>query len=91
MREINFEDSTTAKYPILTDLEVLNLDFDEFKHFLKAEIYKSTKFKAPKIAKKAALVLLHSQKSISRKILTFPHPTFRQWRSPDCRQNRQIW
>ena len=29
-REINFGDSTSAKYPILTDLEVFNFDFDEF-------------------------------------------------------------
>ena len=45
LREINFGDSRSAKSAILTHLEALNFDFCEFLHFLKAEIYKSTKFR----------------------------------------------
>ena len=36
LREINFEDSKSAKSAILTHLEALNFDFYEFLHFLKA-------------------------------------------------------
>ena len=38
LREINFEDSRSAKSAILTRLEALNFNFHEFLHFLKAEI-----------------------------------------------------
>ena len=37
LREINFEDSRSAKFAILPHLEALNFDFYEFLHFLKAE------------------------------------------------------
>ena len=69
LREINFDDSGSAKSAILTHLEALNFDFNVFLHFLKAEIY----------LKMAVLVLLHSLKLISRKIWIcrkvpkFPH------------------
>ena len=33
LREINFGDSTNAKYAILTHLEVLNFAFNEILHF----------------------------------------------------------
>ena len=39
LREINFEDSQSAKSAILTHLEALNFNFYEFLHFLKAAIY----------------------------------------------------
>ena len=39
LREINFEDSKSAKSAILPHLEARNFDFYEFLHFLKAEIY----------------------------------------------------
>ena len=35
LREINFEDSRSAKSAILTHLEALNFDFHEILHFLK--------------------------------------------------------
>ena len=54
-------DSKSAKSAILTLLEALNFDFWEFLHFLKAEIAKLTKFRAPKMAKKAVLELPGSQ------------------------------
>ena len=47
LREINFGDGRSAKYAILTHLEALNLDSYEILHFLKAEIYQFTKFRAP--------------------------------------------
>ena len=47
-REINFEDSQSAKSAILTRFETLNFDFDGFLHFLKAEIYKIDKIHRPK-------------------------------------------
>ena len=46
------------KSAILTLLEVLNFAFCEFLHFMKAEITKLTKFRAPKMTKKADLDLL---------------------------------
>ena len=39
LREINFEDSWSAKSAILTQLEALNFDFYDFLHFLKAKIF----------------------------------------------------
>ena len=68
LREINFEDSWSAKSAILTHLEALNFDFYEFLHFLRDEFTKWKKFKAPKIAKMAVFALLKSTKLISRKI-----------------------
>ena len=38
LREINFKDCGNAKFAILTHLEALNFDFNDFLHFLKAEI-----------------------------------------------------
>ena len=43
LREINFEDSRSAKLAILTHLEALNFDIYEFLHILKAEIYQNNK------------------------------------------------
>ena len=43
--------SRSAKSAILTHLEVLNFDFSEFLHFLKAEMYQNHNFRAFKIAK----------------------------------------
>ena len=39
LREINFEDSWSAKSAILPHLEPLKFDFYEFLHFLKAEMF----------------------------------------------------
>ena len=39
LREIKVWGSRSAKSDILTDLEALNLDFHEFLHILKANIY----------------------------------------------------
>ena len=39
IREINFEDSGSAKSAILRLLEAMNFDFCEFLHFLKVKIY----------------------------------------------------
>ena len=68
LREINFGDSTSAKSPILAHLEALKLDFYEFLHFLKAEMYQLIRFRASKMAKIAVLELLDSPKLISHKI-----------------------
>ena len=38
LREINSENSSSAKSAILSHLEALNFDFHVFLHFLKAEI-----------------------------------------------------
>ena len=48
LREINFGDSKSAKSAILTHLEALNFDLNEFLHFWEAEIDQSNKFRAPK-------------------------------------------
>ena len=45
LREINFEDSWSAKSTILTHLEALNYDFYEFLHFLYAKIHQINKIK----------------------------------------------
>ena len=68
LREINFEESRSSKTAILGILEALNFDFYKFLHFLKAEIIKLTKFRAPKMAKMAFLEFLNSPNLISRKI-----------------------
>ena len=39
LREIYFGDSRSAKSAILTQLEALKFDFNEFLHFLKAELH----------------------------------------------------
>ena len=38
LREINFKDSSSAKFAFLTNSEALNCDFYEILHFLKAQI-----------------------------------------------------
>ena len=43
IREINFEDSKSAKSAISTHLEALNLDLHRLLHFLKAEMYQINK------------------------------------------------
>ena len=63
LREINFGDSRSAKSAILTHSEALN-----FCTFWKLKFTKSTKFRAPKIAKMAVSELLVSPKLISRNI-----------------------
>ena len=50
------------KAAILTQLGALNFNFYEFLHFLKSEMTKLTKSRAPKIAKQAVLELLDSAK-----------------------------
>ena len=42
-RDINFEDTRSAKSAILTHLEALNFDFHGFLHFLMADIYQMDK------------------------------------------------
>jgi len=66
IREINFWDSRNAKSDILTYLQVLI--FMNFCIFWRLEFTKSTKIRAPEIAKTAVLLLLDSPKLISRKI-----------------------
>ena len=61
LREINFEESGSAKSAISTHLEAVNFDFYEFLHF-------SNKNRALIIAKMVVLELLDSSKLISRKI-----------------------
>ena len=47
LREINFEESGSAKSAILPHLEAVNFDFYEFLHFLKAEIDQMNKIHSP--------------------------------------------
>ena len=47
LREINFEDSWSAKSDIFPHSEALNFDFYEFLHFLKAEIDQLNKIHSP--------------------------------------------
>ena len=68
LREINFEDSRSAKFAILTHLEALNFDFYEVLHFLKAEICQKIKCRTSGTAKMAAIECPHFSKLISRKI-----------------------
>ena len=68
LREINFWDSRSAKSDILTNLEALNCDVNEFLHFLKAEIHQINYSRAPKTAKTAISEVLNSLKLLSRKI-----------------------
>ena len=53
LREINFGDSRSAKSAISKHSEALNLDFHEFLHFLKAEIYQFNKIQSPYNCKNA--------------------------------------
>ena len=51
LREINFEDSWSAKSAILTHLEALNFDYYACLHFLKAENDQINKILSPKSSK----------------------------------------
>ena len=51
LREINFGNSRSAKIDNLTHSEVLNFDFNELLHFLKAEIYQINQVQSPKNGK----------------------------------------
>ena len=68
LREINFEDSWSAKSAILPHLEALNFGYYLFLHFLKGEIDQINKNQKPKICKKGSFSLQESSKLISRKI-----------------------
>ena len=68
LREINFEDSRSAKYAFLTILETLNFDFWLILAFKSARIHKKSQFRASKCFKMAVFALLESPKLISRKI-----------------------
>ena len=47
LREINFEDTRSAKSAILPHLEALNFDIYEFLHFFQAEICQMNKIHSP--------------------------------------------
>ena len=65
LREIKFGETTRVfKSANLSHFEAMNLDYS----WILAEIYKITKFRAPKMAKTAVFALLESQELISRKI-----------------------
>ena len=68
LREFNFGDSRSAKSVILTHLEAIKFDLNEFLHYLKAGVNKLTKFRDPEMTKMAYLELLYSPNLISRKI-----------------------
>ena len=68
-REINFEDSTTAKSAINTHFKTLNLDFYEFLHFLNARnLPNKRKLQPLKWQKTPVFKLLAPSDLISRKI-----------------------
>ena len=46
LREINFGGSRSAKSATWTNVQALNFDFDEFVHFLKAEICQISKIQS---------------------------------------------
>ena len=61
LREITFWDSISAKSTILTNLVILNFDFYDFLHFMHLMIFsKSTRNRAPKMAKTSVLELRDS-------------------------------
>ena len=68
LREINFGDSRSAKSAILTHLEALNFDFNEFLHFLKAEFYQINQIQSSKNVKMAIFRISRIPNLISRKI-----------------------
>ena len=69
LREINFGDSTSTKYAILTHLEVQNFAFYDIVHLLKAEIYQINIIQGLKKGKNGSFgTLIDSPKLISRKI-----------------------
>ena len=63
-----FFGSGSSKTAILTKLEALNFEFDDFLQFLRWEFYQNQKSKASKTAKMADFEPLDSPKLISRKI-----------------------
>ena len=52
LREINFEESKSAKSPIVTHLMALNFDLNPYLHFLNARTDQINKIKCPKNGKK---------------------------------------
>ena len=68
LRDIKFEDSSSAKSVIFTHLEALNLIFMNFCTIWRLKFTKLTKFTFPKMEKTAFFALLESTKLISRKI-----------------------
>ena len=68
LREINFEDSRSAKSTIFTHLEALNFDFYHFLHFLEAESYQIINIQSPKNGKNGSFKTSRLPKLISRKI-----------------------
>ena len=68
LREINFGDFKSAKSAILTHLEALKFDFNEFLHFLKAEFYQINQIQSSKNAKMAIFRTSRIPNLISRKI-----------------------
>ena len=48
LREINCEHCRSAKSAIITHLQALNFEFDEFLHFLKVAIYQISKIQSSK-------------------------------------------
>ena len=66
--EVKFEYSRSAKSAIFTHLGLWILIFMNFFIFWRLKFTKSTKFRAPKMAKTAILELLNFQNLISRKI-----------------------
>ena len=62
LRVINFRHSRSAKSAILTHVEAVNLGFNEFLHFLKAEIYQINKIQRPKKGKKDSIKTSTSSK-----------------------------
>ena len=47
LREINFENSRSAKFAFFTHLDALKFDLHGFLHFLKADIYQINKIQSP--------------------------------------------
>ena len=62
-----FRDSRSSRNCHFGIFEVLNLDFNDFLHFQRAEIFPKTKFRASGTAKMAVFEIQKSMKLISRK------------------------
>ena len=58
LREIKVCEFRVSEFAILAHLEALNLQFHEFLHFLKTEIYLKSKFKGSKYVKMTVFELL---------------------------------
>ena len=68
LREIKFGGFGSAKSAILRHLGALIFYFNEYLHFLKAQICQINKIQCPKVPKMAVLEFLDFPKLISRKI-----------------------